>query len=121
MAFKVDQTNLFEELGLDTFVRLSTEFYRRVAEDTDEEFRAIFARDLTDAVQNQYEFFVQRFGGPQLYSERKGHPALRSRHAGFSITARAAERWLAHMRASMEAVGIPADAREKLDEFLVHT
>lgn len=25
-----------------------------------------------EAIQNQYEFFVQRMGGPPLYSQRKG-------------------------------------------------
>lgn len=121
MRFGVDEGNLYEELGHATFVALSTEFYRRVAEDIDPEFRAIFDRDLSDAVQNQFEFFIQRFGGPPMFTQRKGHPALRMRHVDFAITRRAAQRWLGHMRDSMEAVGIPDAARAKMDQFFEHT
>jgi len=121
MAFKIDEVNIFELLGLEKLKELSTEFYRRVQADEDPEFRAIFARDLSEAVQNQYEFFAQRFGGPPLYQQRKGHPALRQRHAGFAITRRAADRWLQHMRESMEAVGIEADTSARLEEFFAST
>lgn len=45
----------------------------RVYEDEEEWFRSIFANSRKeDAIQNQYEFFVQRMGGPPLYSQRKG-------------------------------------------------
>jgi truncated hemoglobin YjbI len=121
MRFRIDDVNIFEQLGLDKLKELSTEFYRRVAADEDEEFRHIFDRDLSEAVQNQYEFFAQRFGGPPLYQQRKGHPALRGRHAGFAITRRAAERWLMHMREAMKVVQIPEDISSRLDEFFVST
>ncbi|MDQ3024363.1 MAG: globin [bacterium] len=121
MRFRIDDDNIYEKLGLDKLKELSTEFYRRVAEDTDPEFQHIFDRDLSEAVQNQFEFFAQRFGGPPLYTQRKGHPALRGRHAGFAITKRAAEIWLGHMREAMSAVGIPQDIYERLDEFFVST
>jgi truncated hemoglobin YjbI len=121
MRLRIDDDNIFEQLGLPKLQELSTEFYRRVQADEDPEFKAIFARDLSEAVQNQFEFFAQRFGGPQLYTQRKGHPALRMRHADFKITRRAAERWVMHMRDSMAAVGIPDNIRERLDEFFVST
>lgn len=45
----------------------------RVYDDEEEWFRSIFANSKKeDAIQNQYEFFVQRMGGPPLYSQRKG-------------------------------------------------
>lgn len=48
-------------------------FLTRVYEDDEEWFRSIFANSVKeDAIRNQYEFFVQRMGGPPLYSERKG-------------------------------------------------
>ncbi|KAJ6844358.1 two-on-two hemoglobin-3 isoform X2 [Iris pallida] len=74
-AFAIDETNLFQALGgLQPFVDLSTNFYNRVYADEDEWFRSIFAGSRKeDAIQNQYEFFVQRMGGPPLYSQRKGN------------------------------------------------
>lgn len=45
----------------------------RVYDDEEEWFRSIFANsNKEDAIQNQYEFFVQRMGGPPIYSQRKG-------------------------------------------------
>lgn len=45
----------------------------RVYDDEEEWFRSIFANSKKeDAIQNQYEFFVQRMGGPSLYSQRRG-------------------------------------------------
>ena len=77
--FKIYDSNTFEELGPELIVRLSTAFYNRVYDDPDEWFTSMFPPDKGQAIQNQYEFFIQRFGGPQLYSQRKGHPALRQR------------------------------------------
>ncbi|CAN0907056.1 Two-on-two hemoglobin-3 [Linum grandiflorum] len=104
-AFAIDQTNLFQKLGLQTFIDLSTNFYNRVYDDKEEEwFRSIFANSKKDeAIQNQYEFFVQRMGGPPLYSQRKGHPALIGRHRPFPVTHQAAERWLHHMQNALDS------------------
>jgi hypothetical protein len=45
----------------------------RVYEDKEEWFREIFAGfNKEEAIQNQYEFLVQRMGGPPLFSQRKG-------------------------------------------------
>ncbi|CAI0441284.1 unnamed protein product [Linum tenue] len=104
-AFAIDSTNLFQKLGLQAFINLSTNFYTRVYDDEEEEwFRSIFANSKKEeAIQNQYEFFVQRMGGPPLYSQRKGHPALIGRHRPFPVTHRAAERWLHHMQNALDS------------------
>lgn len=45
----------------------------RVYDDEEEWFRSIFANSKKeDAIQNQYEFFIQRMGGPPLFSQRRG-------------------------------------------------
>jgi truncated hemoglobin YjbI len=45
----------------------------RVYDDEEEWFRSIFANSKKEeAIQNQYEFFVQRMGGPPLFSQRRG-------------------------------------------------
>lgn len=126
-AFAIDKApNLYELLGHDFFVSLSTNFYRRVYADPEDWFRNIFSTSKEeDAVQNQYEFFIQRFGGPDLYSERKGHPALIGRHAPFDVSPAGAERWLTHMAAAlddMEAAGkVDKESRGRIFDFLSHT
>jgi truncated hemoglobin YjbI len=119
--FRIDDINLYELLGTEKIWQLSTAFYRRVDADPDEWFRSIFPADLTEAVQNQAEFFIQRLGGPPLFSQRKGHPALRARHARFTIPKEAAARWLKHMIEAMDEVGVPDDARDRLEEFFADT
>jgi len=115
--FSIDDVNLYEQLGHDKFVELSTCFYNKVYADTEPSFRGMFPKDQASAIQNQYEFFIQRLHGPELYSERKGHPALRDRHARYSITRAHAQKWLAYMREAMAEVGIPDDARRRMDEY----
>ncbi|KAL5729292.1 Two-on-two hemoglobin-3 [Ranunculus cassubicifolius] len=122
-AFAIDNTNLFEKLGLQTFINLSTNFYTRVYDDEEEWFRSIFANSKKeDAIQNQYEFFVQRMGGPPLYSQRKGHPALIGRHRPFPVTHEAAERWLGHMQQALDtSPDIDDDSKVKMMNFFRHT
>ncbi|KAM7493236.1 hypothetical protein LguiB_027845 [Lonicera macranthoides] len=122
-AFAIDETNLFEKLGLQTFISLSTNFYTRVYEDEEEWFRSIFANSTKEeAIRNQYEFFVQRMGGPPLYSQRKGHPALIGRHRPFPVTHRAAERWLNHMQQALDSImDIDPDSKIKMMNFFRHT
>ena len=119
--YKIDETNLFAKLGPQKIVDLSNAFYRRVYADPDPWFRNMFPDDMHHAVRNQYEFFIQRLGGPELYSARKGHPALRGRHATFPITARAVGRWLMHMKNALAEVGIAGDDAERFWEYLKDT
>ncbi|OWM86641.1 two-on-two hemoglobin-3 [Punica granatum] len=122
-AFAIDSTNLFQRLGLQAFINLSTNFYTRVYDDDEEWFRSIFAGSKKeDAIQNQYEFFVQRMGGPPLYSQRKGHPALIGRHRPFPVTHQAAERWLHHMQQALDSTPeIDPDSKTKMMNFFRHT
>jgi truncated hemoglobin YjbI len=119
-AFAIDEVNLYQRLGRDPFVKLSTNFYNRVYEDEQQWFRSIFANSRKEeAIQNQYEFFIQRMGGPPLYSKRKGHPALIGRHAPYAITEQAAVRWLEHMQAAIDSTPeIDPDSKKLMLNFL---
>ncbi|OAY54303.1 two-on-two hemoglobin-3 [Manihot esculenta] len=122
-AFAIDNTSLFQKLGLQTFINLSTNFYNRVYDDEEEWFKSIFANSKKEeAIQNQYEFFVQRMGGPPLYSQRKGHPALIGRHRPFPVTHQAAGRWLHHMQMALNGTpDIDEDSKIKMMNFFRHT
>ena len=113
--------NICAVLGTEQIEALVRAFYGRVYADDDPQFRSMFPDDMESAIQNLSDFLVQRFGGPPRYSERKGPPALRARHARFSITRPMVERWLAHMRAAMEEVHIPEDLRAPMDGFFTET
>ena len=70
-------------------------------------------------------FLVQRFGGPSTYSDERGHPRLRMRHAPFPIDQSAAERWLTLMNQSMQeslaAGAITQDVAAELWPYFVDT
>lgn len=122
-AMSIDSTNLFEKLGISVFKKLSHTFYNKVYNDSEEWFRNIFKkRKIEDAIQNQMEFFIQRMGGPPLFSERKGHPALIARHMEFNMSEKAALRWLFLMEESLNEIPeIDEDSKTKMMNYFRHT
>lgn len=93
--------SLYERLGRESGIEeLSTLFYDRVFSDENLWFVSIFASSTkAEAIDNQYRFFVQTFGGPDLYRQKgKGRfVRLSGRHANYPITHMAADRWWVHM------------------------
>ncbi|HWI30381.1 MAG TPA: globin [Microbacterium sp.] len=99
-------STFYDEVGgHDTFVRLVDGFYRGVAEDP--VLRPMYPEDdLGPAAERLTLFLEQYWGGPGTYSETRGHPRLRMRHGGFHVNPDARDRWLAHMRASVDTLGL---------------
>ena len=64
-------------------------------------------------------FLEQYWGGPTTYSEERGHPKLRMRHAGFHIDAEARNHWLLLMAAAVQEQGMPAELEAELWKYLV--
>jgi truncated hemoglobin YjbI/stress-induced morphogen len=118
----IDEVNLYKRLGKDAIVDLATAFYTRVYQDEQTWFRDIFSGiPKGEAIRNQWEWLVERLGGPKLFTERKGHPGLMRRHATFPVTEAAAARWLEHMEAALvELTNVDADSRMRLTSFFRH-
>jgi truncated hemoglobin YjbI len=101
--------------GHETFSRLVSRFYAGVA--TDPVLRPLYPEsDLTDAAHRLQMFLEQYWGGPRTYSEQRGH--LRMRHAPFAVTPQAHDHWLAHMRAAVDSLDLPAAAEQLLWGYL---
>ncbi|MFT4219992.1 MAG: globin [Microbacterium sp.] len=94
--------SFYDEVGgHETFTRLVDAFYRGVADDP--VLRPMYPEaDLGPAADRLRMFLEQYWGGPAAYSQRRGHPRLRMRHAPFHIDPAARDRWLAHMRAAVD-------------------
>ena len=92
--------------GQPFFVELVGGFYAGVAGDPT--LRRLYPDDLTDARRHLAGFLAQYWGGPSTYSEERGHPRLRMRHAPFVIGPAERDAWLRHMLRSLDAV---AEAR----------
>lgn len=101
--------------GEDTFRRLVDAFYARV--EADPELRPMFPADMEEGKRAQFLFLSQFFGGPTTYSEERGHPRLRMRHAPFMIDRTAREHWLSHMLAALDEVGIEEPIRSTMTDY----
>src|SRR5919202_6226325 len=112
------QPTFYEQVGgHETFVRLVDVFYDGVA--ADPALRSLYPEeDLADAKERLRMFLEQYWGGPTTYSEQRGHPRLRMRHAPFRVNPEARDRWLAHMREAVDELNLPQDAERELWEYL---
>ena len=63
----------------------------------------MYPEDLTDSKAHLALFLMQYWGGPRHYSEQRGHPRLRMRHAPFAIGTAQADAWLRHMTDAVHA------------------
>lgn len=87
--------------GHDFFDLLIARFYAGVAEDP--VLRPMYPEEhLGPAAERLQLFLEQYWGGPTTYSQERGHPRLRMRHAPFPVDAAAHDAWLAHMRAALD-------------------
>lgn len=84
------------------FVELVDRFYEGVA--TDLLLRPLYPADLTASKRHMALFLQQYWGGPGTYSEERGHPRLRQRHAPFVIGEAERDAWLGHMAAAVDRV-----------------
>ena len=103
--------------GSDSFDRLVRAFYEGIRSDS--VLLPMYPEDdLEGAIWRLSAFLQQYFGGPQTYSEQRGHPRLRMRHAPFTVNPEARERWLAHMRKALDTLELsPMDDGEMWDYF----
>jgi hemoglobin len=113
-----DAGTVYEAIGGDDAVRrLSDAFYDAVEADSPT-LRAMLPASTRVSRQKLYEFLSGWMGGPPLYWERRGHPALRMRHAPFQIDGDAAEQWSACMRKAIAVCGFEEPAATWLGDEL---
>jgi hemoglobin len=103
--------------GEPTFRLLVQRFYAAVA--ADPVLREVYPEeDLSGATERLTLFLIQYWGGPQTYSEQRGHPRLRLRHQPFAIGQAERDAWLHHMSAAVQSLDLaPAVRKALLDYF----
>ena len=110
--------NLYDAVGGEAVFReLVDRFYAGVA--LDPILRPLYPeQDLSGARGRLTGFLIQYWGGPGTYSEQRGHPRLRMRHAGWVIGERERDAWLGHMHAAILAIDVSEQAREAIWEHV---
>jgi len=120
---------IFPLIGVAGFARLVSAFYRRVPDD--DILGPLYRQasggsddapvDLSAAEARLRDFLIQRFGGPFDYSQRRGHPRLRMRHAPFAVDPAARGRWIQLMEQSLAESQLPPEAEVVLRRYFHET
>ena len=115
-----DAQSFYEAIGGHrTIARIVHRFYEGVA--TDEVLRPLYPEEDLAAAEERFALFLEQYwGGPTTYSERRGHPRLRMRHAPFAVTPRAKEHWLMHFRAGLDEAGLPPELDAQFWDYVTH-
>jgi hemoglobin len=104
---------MYDRVGGETFfTALVDRFYAGVA--IDPVLRPLYPDDLTEPKAHLAMFLGQYWGGPPSYSELRGHPRLRMRHAPFVIGTLERDAWLRHMTEALQAGGRPPEEEAEI-------
>ena len=112
------ENSFYDEIGGEaTFQRLVAEFYQGVKQDS------ILApmypdSDWEGAQWRLEKFLMQYWGGPSDYSNERGHPRLRMRHAPYKVNPAARDAWLKHMRSALKSLALPPLQEATLWDYL---
>ena len=113
----LSENNLVTVLGVGGIERLVAAFYRQIP--GDDLLGPMYpAEDLAGAEERLRLCLVLRFGGPQDYLQRRGHPALRMRHAPFAVTQAARDRWMQLMENAIVECEFSEEVQGVLRGFL---
>jgi hemoglobin len=103
--------------GKDFFTSLVKDFYQEIINDPI--LKPMYPEDdLDGAIERLTLFLMQYWGGPGTYSELRGHPRLRMRHAEFPIDFAARDSWLKNMNVALDKQQITDENRTKLWNYL---
>ncbi len=110
-----DAPSPYLQIGGATGVRDLVDAFYDLIESESPVLRAMLPDDTSESRDKLLEFLSGWMGGPPLYWERRGHPALRMRHSPFDIGPYEAEEWTRCMSAAAEGLALPG----QLSRFLV--
>lgn len=115
-----DQSTFYDRIGgAETIRTIVHRFYQEVA--VDDLLREMYPEeDLGPAEERLTMFLAQYWGGPTAYSEQRGHPRLRMRHAPYAVTPEARDHWLRAFRLGLDEAHLPADLDAEFWDYVTH-
>jgi hemoglobin len=115
---RLEQSFYDEVGGHPTFAGIVGRFYQIVA--TDPVLRPLYPEEDLGPAEERFRMFLEQYwGGPRTYSDRRGHPRLRMRHAPFVIGLRERDAWLAAMHTAVVEAPLTDGQRSRLWDYLV--
>ena len=108
----------YDEVGGEpTFRRLVGRFYAGVR--TDPVLAPLYPQDDWEGAETRLRMFLEQYwGGPTTYSQERGHPRLRMRHAPFAIGPAERDAWLRNMREAVDALDLTPEQDATLWGYL---
>lgn len=108
--------SFYDEVGgAETFRTIVSTFYQLVRDD--EILRPLYPDDDLDGAEERLRMFLEQYwGGPRTYSDQRGHPRLRMRHAPFRVGPFERDAWLRCMHTAIAGVDSQTldDARRRV-------
>jgi hemoglobin len=113
-------STFYDEIGgAETIRTIVHRFYEGVA--GDEVLRPMYPEEDLGPAEERFALFLMQYcGGPTTYSDSRGHPRLRMRHAPFAVTPAAAQRWLLHFRAGLDEAGLTPEQDARFWDYVTH-
>lgn len=98
------QRSFYDEVGgRATFAAIVARFYELVRED--EILLPLYPEHDIDGAEERLRLFLEQYwGGPRTYSDQRGHPRLRMRHAPFRIGYLERDAWLRCMHTAVASI-----------------
>ena len=114
-ARRVEQT-VYDAVGGQAFFdQLVGRFYDGVSDDP--VLRPLYPDDLGPSRVHLAGFLAQYWGGPPLYSAKRGHPRLRMRHAPFEIGVAERDAWMSHMLNALAEAELSDEIRSAMVDY----
>ena len=121
MSSDAESVSFYEAVGgAETFRRLVAAFYAGVAEDG--VLRPLYPEEDLGAAEDRFRMFLEQYwGGPRTYSDQRGHPRLRMRHAPFRVGIPERDAWLRRMRAAMDLLQLAPEYDATMWDYFVRS
>ena len=118
-----ESKSLYESIGgIDKIDELVDRFYDLMALESGlSDLRDMHPQDLTGSREKLKFFLTGWMGGPDIYTQKYGHPMLRARHLPYKIGSKERNQWLICMYQAMEDCGIDGEAAKQLEESFLNT
>ena len=115
-----DPQNFYAEVGgAPVFRAIVARFYEEVA--ADEVLRPLYPEEDLGPAEDRLRMFLEQYwGGPRTYSEQRGHPRLRMRHAPYRVGPVERDAWLRAMRIAVDEAGLSQAHRDQLWQYMTY-
>jgi hemoglobin len=115
-----DPQNFYAEVGgAPVFHKIVARFYEEVA--ADEVLRPLYPEEDLGPAEDRLRMFLEQYwGGPRTYSDQRGHPRLRMRHAPYRVGPIERDAWLRAMRIAVDEAGLSEAHRDQLWQYMTY-